>query len=230
MQSKNKLSFVEPFDIGEDKAEINTGRKTETLRYFLEMCGKLLETYTDEVETLDILEESGFVTVFELSLRVPADDGSYLHVLLFGHKQETALLDLGISLIEHGPRAEYGGGYQYIAEGLEVRRSSTRVDRSGEEDETDEDSAMAHFSVLDLYAAREELDELSQADDEEQKLVALETWSGLKEDAEFDEWEEEMGIDNQPIDKDELEKVAAILGSVEYFPLRPDTTPDDTVY
>ncbi|MFY9227810.1 MAG: hypothetical protein WAO28_00575 [Candidatus Microsaccharimonas sp.] len=228
MQAGNRLSFVEPFSL-EERKEISTGAMTETLRYFLEMCGKLLKTHDEAVDTAEILEESGFVTVFELSLRVPADDGSYLHVLVFGHKQESALLDLGVSLIEHGPKGEYISGYQYIAEGIEVRRSSTRATLPDSEDDSADDRTL-HFSVIDLYAAREELHDIQQSEDEEVRLEAADIWSGLVQEAEFDEWEEEMGFDNQPIDKGELEKVAAVIVSAELFPLPRQTEDDGTVY
>ena len=228
MQAGNRLSFVEPFSL-EERKEISTGALTETLRFFLETCGKFLEVHIEDVDSVEILEESGFVTVFELSLRVPSDDGSYLHVLVFGHKQESALLDLGVSIIEHGPTGEYIGRYQYIAGGLEVRRSSTRAVTSESDDEIIEDEVV-HFSVIDLYAAREELQDIQQSDDEDAKREASDVWSGLVEEAEFDEWEEKMGFDNQPVDKDELEKVATVIASAVLFPLPHHTEGDDTVY
>lgn len=228
MQAGDRLSFVEPFSL-DDRKEITTGAMTETLRFFLEMCGRLLETHADAVETTEVLEESGFVTVFELSLRVLAEDGSYLHVLVFGHKQASALLDLGVSVIEHEPTGRYISGYQYVAEGTEVRRSSTRS-ASSESDDDETDTEVLHFSVIDLYAAREELHDIEQSGDEEARREATETWSGVLEESQFDEWEEEMGFDNQPIDKDELEKVAKVIVSAELFPLPRSTDDGDIVY
>ncbi|MFZ2126625.1 MAG: hypothetical protein WAV04_03905 [Candidatus Microsaccharimonas sp.] len=217
MQAGDRLStFITPFMFDEGK-EVSIEKMTETLRFFLEMSVGILQKYADDVDTIEVLEESGFVTVLELSLRVTSSDGSYLHILIFGHKQGTAILDLGISIIEHGPKGEYIGGYQYVAEGIEVRRSSTRLADS--EEEQDEDSTMSHFSVLDLYASRDELFELMMAEDEETKRIGLETKTAIEQDAELDAWEEEMGFDNQPIAKDELEKVEAILRSAELFPL-----------
>jgi hypothetical protein len=232
MQAGDRLSlFVEPFDVTAENKEVTQDRSTEAMAFFLELCGQLLATYKDEVRTIEVLEESGFVMVFEVSLRVPFDDGSYLHVLIFGHKQGTAILDLGISVIEHDPEGNYGSGYMYDTEQYDVLRSVVHADDNETEDDDESCDPKSHFSILDIYSLKGQLADLELSEDEELREAGKETRTMLEERVQFDAWEEEMGFDHQPVSKQELEQLAELLGAAVSFPLsETDPTDDDIIY
>ena len=157
------------------------------------------------------------MTVFEASYRLDMPDGSYLHILGFGHRDDEGLLDAGVSVIEHTDDGIYNGGYVYTCGPDGVRRTTAPPDR--EDSGMDEDDRRMHFSVIDLYRQRSQLEELEQSEDITEVMAAIEIRAHLDDDILMGRLAAEMGVDDCPPHQGELEQLAVLINDAYYFPL-----------
>lgn len=205
MQAKEALDFVEPFTPLEATCK-SEKEKRDGERYFLQLCLELLQKFPANVRSRQILEESGFMTVFESSLTLPFHDSSYLHILLYGHSNDGGYIDFGIALEEHDGNSLPTDGYiySYDAQGL-IRTNVPRDDTEFEEGDD------PHFSVIAMYNSLDELSDLEISRDEEAREYARQTRASLDEGVLLERWECELGYDGQAPSRQELHQLTSIL-------------------
>lgn len=178
MQAGDRLNFIQPFDPLETEKSSNDAEKERNVVVFSLILKRLVFDRPELVQSFEVLEESGFVTVFEASYRLDLPDGSHLHIVAFGHQDEAGLLDAGLSVNEHFADGKYNGGYlyEYTADGL--RRSTNHPDAaSDDEEDFDEPGMSDYFSIADIYQSRDQLEEAILSDDME---VTLLRWRSRK--------------------------------------------------
>ena len=217
MQAGDKLDFIRPFDVLQPTTEVSDKESQERTLAFAAIMRQLVFDCPERVESFEVFEESGFVTVFEASYRLNMQDGSYLHIVGFGHQDDEGLLDAGVSVIEHTDDGLYRGGYVYTFNVDGVRRTTAYPDDDNSE-MTDEDRR-THFSVADLYQGRNELDDMRLSDDTDEVLAALAMDAQLEEDALMGRLAAEMGADDQLPHQGELEQLADLIKDAYHFPL-----------
>jgi len=216
MQAGDKLTFVEPFDPFLKRPGLEPTEQEEALEEFVLTSKRLLDRFDSSVRSVERLDESGFLTVFELSLKVPAPDDSYLHAVIFGHRDDEGLININLSLIEHDNEAYYRNGYMYTFEDNRILRSSVIAD--DENEELTDIERKIHFSVFDIYAGRDELTDLELSENEEAIASAKEVRGILDDWIAFDELEKEMGFDALPVTAFEVKQLDALLRDAIAFP------------
>ena len=218
MQAGDRLDFIRPFDVFVPKGDMSEDERQAQIMAFATIMRQLVFDHPDRATDFQVLEESGFVTVFEASYRLDMPDGSYLHIVGFGHQDDEGLLDAGVSVIEHTDDGVYNGGYVYTLTPDGIRRSRAAKD-SDDCDMSDEDRRM-HFSVADLYRGRDELEELEQSEDIDQVMAAIALRAELDDSVMMNQLAADMGADDQPPYEGELEQLANLIKDAYYFPLR----------
>lgn len=217
MQAGDRLGFIKPFDALGQKAEQAKSEREGQIAVFGAIMRRLVFDRPDLASSIEVLEETGFVTVFEASYRVDMPDQSYLHILAYGHQDDEGLLDAGVSVVEHLDDGTYNGGYMYTYDAKGVRRSTVPPD--GQDDNLDEEERTRHFSVIDLYAMRDSLMEMEQSDDVMAAVEAASTRAGLEEDAQVGMMMAAAGFDDQHPHEGELERLADLVDQAYHFPL-----------
>ncbi|MEO6109898.1 MAG: hypothetical protein ABIP50_02730 [Candidatus Saccharimonadales bacterium] len=227
MQAGEKLKeFVREFDPFDERQTPTDDQLIDIIELFLELNKGLLLRFSSDVRMMPVSDEHGTATAFEVSLKVPARDGSYLHVVVFGHNSDDSLVDTNISVIEHLPGGNYQTGHLYSFSYGNVVRSDLGLDQTDDPDEQ-----RTHFSLFTLHESRDFLRELEQSEDPEEVRVALETRAQLDDDEKNLDLAEQMGYNVQPVDKEEIEKLVLLLFDAESFP--PSMFPhagNDSIY
>jgi len=129
-------------------------------------------------------EELGIVIAKETAFQVSYNDGSYLYFVAYGHEDEEDYLDMGLSVTEHSESGDYLGGFSFELTGADLRYAAHHAPTPEDEDSYEEDRAY-HFSLLDQYEHKDELEILAITGDEEVRAAAQ---KGL------DEWKEEVDL------------------------------------
>jgi len=213
MQAGDKLDFVKPFDPLVERQNLTPEIRETAILAFVTLCADTMTKFEGDIQSAERFDELGFITGFELSLRSVAKDGSYLHISIFGNRDEEGLVDLGCSVIEHDDEGNYCGGYMYMIDDEGVLRSKSR-----DESEDDDEDKKSHFNFLEIYEWGNELVDMESSDDESDRLRAAEIRAEVEQDALFDALEEEMGYDRQPVGVDEITQLHRILQDVILFP------------
>ena len=216
MQAGDRLDFIQPFDVFTPVTDQTDTDRQIQIAAFATIMGRLAFDRPDLIEAVQVLEESGFVTIFESSHRLDMADGSYLHILAYGHQDDEGLIDAGVSVIEHLPDGTQSGGYIYTYDEKGVRRSTVPP---YEPEEPDQYDTTSHFSVIQMYAPRDELDELAQSDDEETVLDAMRVRAEHEEDVQVSKMMAEAGFDDRYPHDGELEQLADLVQGAYHFPL-----------
>lgn len=217
MQAGDKLKFITPFDVFAPKTDPSDSEREARMDEFAVMMRQLVFDRPENITSFEVLEEAGFVTVFEASYRLDMPDGSYLHIVGFGHLDEEGLLDAGVSVIEHTDDGVYNGGYVYSLKPDGVSRTTAPPD--SENSNMDAEDRRRHFSVADLYQGRDELDQMEQSDIVEEVIEAVETRAALAGDALMARLAVEMGADGLAPREGELARLTDLIKDAYPFPL-----------
>jgi hypothetical protein len=209
MQAGEKLSFIRPFT-GERSVD---DKESEDINVsFLSMCIELLSRYKEAVRFISRAEVSGTVEVFEGSYKVDSVDGSYLHIVVYGHQDSEGVIDAGVSVVEHTDEGVYRGGYVYAYGGGELIRDTCHPETVEDPEDT------THFSLIGSYAAHDELQAvILLSEDEEDRNLAIEIDTRLREGYVLSAVERDLGYDQQPPEKDELVKLQSLLRYAQPF-------------
>jgi len=153
-------------------------------------------------------------SIVEISLKVKAGDGSYLHIVVFSTKDDRDRLTFNVSIIEHNPSDLYLSGILYGTEDDRVVRTVLSAP------DTDEDTLddVTFFSAIDYFSSFSELNihpDLDEEDLDERDAVKKEVLNEL-ENLYLDE---EMGFNRIPVAVEEIDRIAQLLMDVESFPL-----------
>lgn len=229
MQAGDALKeFIQPFDPSNERRQPTDDELIDTLELFLDLNKALLGRFQTEVKVIPVIDDDGaMVLAYEVSLKLKMSDGSYLHVVVFGHNSEDALIDTNISVIEHLPDGTHQSGHLYSFTGGEVKRSDLGIQQTDDPFEQ-----RKHFSLLELHESKDYLRELEESDDPEMVKIALETRQDFEQDLENLDLAQAMGYNVQPVDGEEMRNLALLLLDVESFPssMFPEVNGDDTVY
>lgn len=221
MNASEKLSFIRPFEVSE-KAELTeeTSRK-EVGEKFIDSCSMLLKKYPENIIHEEIVRNGVSFGVFESSLIVKADDGTYLHIVVYGHTDEMGILDFGISIDEHLGDGELRGGYMYAcgSEGVSRQWVAAEENEEGELNKT-------HFSLIEQYHFYDELTEAQHSGDIDACLSAMEEILQLEQKTTRDVWEKEVESAVTQPDIKEVLDLTLLLKYAEPF-ASPSTVTDE---
>lgn len=213
MQAGDKLHFVKPFDVQNLSMGLSGNEILAQRTTFAAIMRALVFDVPQRVHSFDILEQSGFVTVFEASYRLDASDGSYLHILAFGFQNDGGLLEAGISLVEHSRDGADRGGYMYRYDVGGVRRTTIPLDEATAHDQSE------YFSLARTYKVLSELEDAERSDDLGEKAAADAARADLEAGFQFEEVIAAAGYDDQPPYSGELEQLADLIRDAYHFPL-----------
>jgi len=220
MQAGDKLTFVESFEPLSEERQLSIEDIRESIVLFAVMCKKTLNNFEEDVRSIERFDNGNFITVFELSLKIPAQDGSYLHTVIYGHEDDAKLIDINLSIAEHSFDGINHGGYTYMFTNDGILRTE---DPAFDEDE-EESVKRSHFNIFDLHEWGDTLREFEISNDPEDNKIARSTYEELEDRSIFDDLEQEMGYDDQPIAMHEVEKLEQLLKDAVLFP--PSEYPD----
>ena len=198
------LKFVKPFN-QESELHINKTERRMIEERFVALCFSLLDRHVQAIRSVEEIEESGPINVFEASLIIPSLDSSYLHVLVFGHNNAGGFIDVNIAIEEHDDTKRPSGGYMYSYDATGLIR--TKVDK---EDDIEDDEDV-HFSIIAMYEGSRQLTELELNGSDDERLEAIELREELEQGATLGIWEHEMGYDGRLPSLEEVTHLAEIL-------------------
>lgn len=185
MQAGESLSFItvphelitpEPRPIEEREYVLYT---------FYRSVKNMLTRPSDSARSMERPEEAGIFIARESSYQVPFKDGSYLHLVAYGHEYDGDYVDLGLSITEHNNSGEYLGGFSYeMDQSADLRYATHHSPTNTRHDEYDDDRAY-HFSLIDQYEHKDELEYLAATGNEEIRSSVREL---------LNEWHEEANL------------------------------------
>ena len=215
MQAGESLSFIsipEELAVPEPQSE---QEKEIIWRSFGSLIQTLMVQYPDSFRSVERTEEIGPITIKEGSFQVSFADGSYLHIVAYGHRDDIGYLDLGLSIAEHSDEGYNLGGYLYEMTGDSVLFTRHRDIEDTTEDR--EDEVRFHFSVIDLYEGTDEMYALQFSDDEDQRAAAQEATRQHEEAAELTLVEQELGFGWATPTGEDIDKLEALMTFVVPF-------------
>ena len=195
MQAGESISFIST----PDELAVVEAQSEEEQEAVWDSFGALMEgilyRYPDAFRSVEQPEESGTVTISEGSFRLPFDDGSYLHVVVYHHSDEGGYIDLGLSIVEHDGDGKSLGGYLYEM-GDGAIRFARHTERFNDEMDDGQKDAMRqeHFSILSYYERVAEMYANLFSDDEELRKIAQDSLRQLEEEASLSLTERELGF------------------------------------
>ncbi len=215
MQAGDKLEFIKPFQSTQEVDAKPEMVDIEAHDIFAALCNELISSYPESVRSKDVLDIDGFRTISETPLKVPFQDGSYLHLLVFREDDEEGILSFGLNVSEHSDEGLFLGGYLYSLDGEGLERSSLTPLPPSEDDPEDVDKT--HFSVIQTHELVDELSVCEQSEDEDVRQMALEVRNQLEENATFDEWERDLGTDGLQPQLIEVMRLATLFQSAQPY-------------
>lgn len=184
MQAGESLSFItvpEELAISESYSD---DERAYVLYTFYHATKDLIQHPSGVTRSLERPEEIGIVTAKEAAFQVPYVDGSYLYFVAYGHEFEGDYLDLGLSITEHTEEGDYLGGFSFELTGADLRYAAHHSPDTDGGEGFDVDRKY-HFSLLDQYEHKDELEMLAFSDDEQTRSSAQQS---------LDEWTEEVEL------------------------------------
>jgi len=184
MQAGESLSFI---SVPEELAvpEIFSEDERAVVLYNFYHCVKgMLSQLGSNVRSMERPEETYTVTAREASFQLSFSDGSYLYLVAYGHEFEGEYLDLGLSITEHSDEGHYLGGFSYEMNGADLRYAAHHTPTPSTDDAYEEDRGY-HFSLLDQYEHKDQLEFLLMTGDVDVRERA-------KHDV--DAWQEEVEL------------------------------------
>jgi len=178
MQAGESLSFIIPPDELAIREEYPEQEQALTLYTFYTAVTTLLASEGETIRSLERPEEVGTVIAREGSFQMCFEDGSYLHIVPYGHEFEGEYLDLGLSITEHSEEGEYLGGYSFEMSGAELQYSAHNSPLPSD-DPGYEEGKLYHFSLIDQYEHKDQLDYILIAGEEDERAYvqkALDAW------------------------------------------------------
>ena len=206
MQAGESLSFITiPNELSVPEVRLEE-EKEAVWKAFATLVQRVMITYPDSFQSIEQPEESGTVTITEGSFQVAFADGSYIHIVAYGHSDEEGIIDLGLTLVEHSDEGVYLGGYLYDLSDSDVMCS--RLYTSTEDDEED---THYHFSLIAIHEGRSEIDSLRFSDNEDVRALAEENWRQVEEASQIGQMEKELGFSSTTPTLEDIEKIEALL-------------------
>src|SRR5690606_6613968 len=123
MQAGESLSFITIPDELSAPEGISEIENEAAFDAFNALMQAIITERAEWITSIEQHEQSGMVTVFEGSFQVSFAEGSSIHLVAYGHKNEGGYLDLGLSLAEHSETGRYLGGYIYEMDAADIRVS-----------------------------------------------------------------------------------------------------------
>lgn len=214
MQAGDRLLVIPTDEALETIQPLFQEKLRDAREMFLDLCRSLFSRFQNEMRAAAVKAEADGYSVVEISLKIRASDGSYLHVVVFSTKDQESQETFNVSMIEHSPDDVYLSGVLYGTEDDRIVRTVL----GAPDIEGDSDDEVTFFSAIDYFESLSELTinpGLDQEDIDEINNVKKEILNDL-ENLQLDE---EMGFNRIPVEIDELYQVAQLLMDVESFPL-----------
>lgn len=210
MQAGESLSFI---TVPEELAVPETFTDDErgyVLYKFYHGVKQMLSGSTDTVRFMERLEEFGVVMAKEASFQVPFNDGSYLYLVAYGHEYENDFLDLGLSITEHGDEGDYLGGFSFELTGADLRYAAHHAPTAPTDDSYEEDRKY-HFSLLDQYEHKDELEMLAITGNDETREVAQQSLDSWKEEVDLALTSKDVGFSWREVSPDQIQLIAELM-------------------
>ena len=138
------------------------------------------------------------------------EDGSYLHIVPYGHEFEGEYLDIGLSLTEHNEEGEYLSGYSFELTGADLQYSAHHAPLLPE-DLGYEEARLYHFSLIDQYLHKDELDYMLITGDEEVRSFVQKELNDWKEEVDLTLTSKDVGFSWRAPSREDVELISELL-------------------
>jgi hypothetical protein len=146
----------------------------EIINKFADISTILLKKAEQNIESREIFDGERFINVFESSYKTSYVDGSYIHIVVYGHNVED-LIDLGLHISEHSDDGNMLSGFNYQLISDELTRRTVEID-------AETDGTLDHFSIFEIHSLLEELSQLEVFGDDSKKEEVKAIKEGSAED------------------------------------------------
>lgn len=217
MQAGESLSFITvPHEL--ITPEPRPVEEREYVLYtFYRSVKNMLTRPSDSARSLERPEEAGVFIARESSYQVPFNDGSYLHLVAYGHEYDGDYVDLGLSITEHNDSGEYLGGFSYeMDQGADLRYAAHHSPTNLSYERYDEDRTY-HFSLIDQYEHRDELEYLAATGNEEVRSAVQEMLNKWHEEADLSLVSKDVGLSWREPSAEEMQLIGELAKIAQPF-------------
>jgi hypothetical protein len=175
----------------------------EMISKFADISTILLKKAEQNIESREIFDGERFINVFESSYKTSYVDGSYIHIVVYGHNVED-LIDLGLHISEHSDDGNMLFGFNYQLISNELIRRTVEID-------VENDGTLDHFSIFEIHSLLEELSQIEAFGDDSKKEEVRAIKEGSAEDKLLSMYDMEFdGVDGT-LRLSELENLEEII-------------------
>lgn len=216
MQAGESLSFIPVPEVLATPEVIPDDENIYATYHFYHFVQGMLTNPNYEVRSLVRPEEIGTVIAQEASFQLLFSDGSYLYLVAYGHEFQGDYLDIGFSITEHSDRGHYLGGFSYELSGADLRYSAHHAP-TPPSDEFYEEDRTYHFSLLDQYAHKDELEHLKITGDEAVRLQAEHAYAEWQEEVDLALASKDLGLSWRQPSLEEVLQLKSLLSLASPF-------------
>ncbi len=206
MQAGDKLKFIDGSD-STQRPPLTDEHYVAARAFLHEICEVLFTRFDTQLRSKTYGTDSDTLVITELPLRLAADDGSYLHVVIFCDDSGNNDVTYNVSIFEHAESGSYIRGHIYL-EGSDD--TLTRTDLPPELGEEGKNVGW-HFSALEFYDGVEE---------QAERMAAGEYTEEIDDEESFEDVDNELEglmLEKAAVRLEELYGMAEVLMDVEVF-------------